>query len=126
MTCDDDYECNIEKCLIKNAKNLKEALLYDIKREVEKNRENSIGISMAYQAMLQLDLFNGQKDYNVSVKVDHGIDECRLGSCIESYDLTIEKMDENEIKLIYAIFSIYEKTYRKTKDGIEVITENYI
>lgn len=126
-TCGDDYECNIEKCLIKNAKNLKEALLYDIKREVEKNREYSIGISMAYEAMLQLDLFNGQKDYDVSVKIDHNSDECRRsGSCIESYDLTIEKMNENEIKLIYVIFSIYEKTYRKTKDGIEVITENYI
>lgn len=40
-TCGDDYECNIEKCLIKNAKNLKEALLYDIKREVEENKEYS-------------------------------------------------------------------------------------
>ncbi|TLD79015.1 hypothetical protein LS81_010930 [Helicobacter trogontum] len=127
MTCGDDYECNIEKCLIKNAKNLKEALLYDIRREVEEKKTYSPSKSMAYEAMLQLDLFNGQKAYDVSVKVDRSIDKCRLGDCIEAYGLTIEKMDENEVKLKYQFFSeIYEKTYKKTKDGIEVITENYI
>ncbi|WP_104696580.1 hypothetical protein [Helicobacter trogontum] len=112
-TCGDDYECNIEKCLIKNAKNLKEALLYDIRREVEEKKTYSPSKSMAYEAMLQLDLFNGQKKYEFS--------KCSL---------TIEKMNENEIKLIYQLCSvdesIYEKTYKKTKYGIEVITENYI
>ena len=51
---------------------------------------------MAYQAMLQLDLFNGQKEYEFS--------GCRL---------IIEKMDESEIKLGYHFFSFDDSLYEK-------------
>lgn len=117
--CGDDYECNMQICLIKNAHTLEQAIKYDL--ENSKNYEND-KVNKAF-AKLDLPKDFTTKHYEINMCLDDDLQNCT------TIMLDITRKNENEMRFKWNSStddSLYEKNYKKTENGVEVVSENYI
>ncbi|MWV62875.1 hypothetical protein DCO58_01850 [Helicobacter saguini] len=122
--CEDDYECRVQECFIKNTTNLLEAFRFDLDEESKAKREKYYKpVNAIYKQMLnEITL----PKYETKIQT--------LKICLDKY---CKDFRENNITIKYTIDElyieynlhddgIYSKTYKKYKNAIKVINESHI
>ena len=115
------YEASSQKCIITGSNSIEEAIKAHLQSEISDDYEVLRRINKTISTI---------KLPNDNVKVEHQIQVClndEITDCeLTSMSVVITRKSKDEIVIEYAPSAFYQKTYKQTQNGVEVIDESYI
>lgn len=115
------YEENSQKCIIAGYNSIEEAIKAHLQSEVSDDYEILRRINKTIST-IKLPNDNVKAEYQIQVCLDDEITDCEL----TSMSVVITRKSKDEIVIEYTPSAFYKKTYKQTKNGVEVINESYI